>query len=243
MLLMLVNWPTSVNNNEKKDLAFMTFEDFSIHKFNARKDPYLLYILFDEKLLGILVDERKHVASNIWRTNYHKWFLSNGIYFYHFEKSDFSISALEMKKEYLINKKVDHSLRVCSNKNNAVGLHEIKINAKEQVAISDSPGRREEFNNPYYHWLININNIGVLETNYFITHVRFWDYKPHRACNTNLSLAQKLEAIGFTPNAILEKVILRQLKASTELDSEISCFKPHRIKKSLTEIRRVYQIP
>ena len=51
-----------------------------------------------------------HAVNEVWLNNYHKWFLTDAKYNYHFEKNGIPLSALEIRDEYLKNKAVDINL-------------------------------------------------------------------------------------------------------------------------------------
>jgi len=161
-----------------------------------------------------------HAINETWINSYHKWFLSDAKYNYHFEKNGIPLSALEIRDEYLKNKAADIVL--------VKGIDRIPTAVYPGLNIS-----KEEFarvytwlswgihNNRYSNWpKTNTDLMIMYEDDYFKNHTWLWDGKPHWAYHTKfMHLVTNRKVIEWTPNSITASVRIEANLAHIELRS------------------------
>lgn len=182
--------------------------------------------------VNYMVGGGHHAVNEVWINSYHKWFLSDAKYDYHFEKNGIPLSALEIRDEYLKNKAADINLVVGPYKTIVVGLPEYNVSTKEKLAGVYTWISWYKYNNRYSNNPNDSADIIMYNDSYFKTHTWLWDGKPHWAYHTRyLHLVEDRNAIEWTPNTITANIAINGDKASTELHSDTTNFKTYQIKE------------
>jgi len=175
--------------------------------------------------------EVHHGINEIWLNTYHKWFMSDAKYNYHFEKNDTPLSALEIREEYLKNKAADITLVKGPDRVPTEFYPELNNRTKELFARIYTWISWNKYNNKY----INSNDSSDLvmyQDDYFKSHIWIRDGKPHWAYNTRyLHLVPDRKAIEWTPNTIASKVSVEGSKARIELNSNTPNLKTYQMKE------------
>lgn len=172
-----------------------------------------------------------HAVNEVWLNSYHKWFLSDAKYDYHFEKNGIPLSALEIRAEYLKNKAADIILVKGVEKKAVDGLPEYNIKTREQLARAYTWISWYKNNNRYTGHPDNSADIIMYQDDYFKTHTWLWDGKPHWAYNTKfLHLVADKDKIEWTPNTVSSKVLIEGSKAIINLIADTSNFKTYQAK-------------
>ena len=173
-----------------------------------------------------------HAVNEVWSNVFHKWFLSDAKYDYHFEKNGIPQSALEIRDEFLKNKAADITLVKGVERTSITGLPEYGIKTKEQLARIYTWISWDKYNNRYSSWPDNNAEIIMYDDDYFKNHTWLWDGKPHWAYNTKfLNLVSDRNKIEWTPNTILSKVLIEGNKARISLTSVTPNLKTYQMKE------------
>jgi len=173
-----------------------------------------------------------HAVNEVWLNSYHKWFLSDAKYDYHFEKGGIPLSALEIRDEYLKNKAADITLVKGPEETPVTGLPEYNIETKEQLARVYTWISWYTFNDQYCGWPNKNADIIMYDDAYFKTHTWLWDGKPHWAYHTEyLHLVSDRNKIEWTPNTISSEVSIGGNKAIIHLTSNTPNFKTYQAKE------------
>lgn len=172
-----------------------------------------------------------HAVNEVWLNSYHKWFLSDAKYDYHFEKNGIPLSALEIRAEYLKNKAADIVLVKGVEKKAIDGLPEYNIKTKEQLARAYTWISWYKNNNRYSGHPDSSADIIMYQDDYFKNHTWLWDGKPHWAYNTKfLHLVSDSAKIEWTPNTVSSKVLIEGNKAIISLTSDTANLKTYQMK-------------
>ncbi|MEP6952196.1 MAG: transglutaminase-like domain-containing protein [Ginsengibacter sp.] len=165
--------------------------------------------------------EGHHAINEVWLNSYHKWFLSDAKYDYHFEKNGVPLSALEIRDEYLKNKAADITLVKGPGRIPTETYPELKNRSKEKFARIYTWLSWGRYNNRYSNWpKTNTDYMIVYEDDYFKNHTWLWDGKPFWAYNTEyMNRVKERKAIEWTPNTISSKVTIEGSKGRIELHS------------------------
>lgn len=173
-----------------------------------------------------------HAVDETWLNSYHKWFMSDAKYDYHFEKNGIPLSALEIRDEYLKNKGADITLVKGPGRIIVAGLPEYNIKTKKQLARVYTWISWNKNNNSYSGQPDNSADIIMYEDDYFKNHIWLWDGKPHWAYNTRfLHLVTDRNKIEWTPNTITSKVFIEGSKARIHLTSTTPNLKTYQMKE------------
>lgn len=177
--------------------------------------------------------EGHHGINEIWLNSYHKWFLSDAKYNYHFEKNGVPLSALEIRDEYLKNKAVDISLVKGSDRVPTEIYPELNNRTKELFARIYTWLTWDKYNNRYVNWQKKDSaGLVMYQDDYFKSHTWIRDGKPHWAYNTRyLYLVSDRKAIEWTPNTIASKVVIEGSKARIDLNSNTPNLKTYQMKE------------
>ena len=180
--------------------------------------------------------EGHHGINEIWLNSYHKWFLSDAKYDYHFEKNNIPLSALEIREDYLKNKAAGITLVKGPDRVTTEIYPELNNRHKEHFARVYIWLSWEKYNNRYVNWPNDSSDIVMLKDDYFKTHTWIRDGKPHWAYNTKyLHLVSDRNAIEWSPNTISSKVIIENNKARIELISNTPNFKTYQVRELSNE--------
>ena len=168
-----------------------------------------------------------HAINEVWLNKYHKWFVSDAKYDYHFEKNGIPLSALEIRDEFFRNKAADVTTRIPGEV-----YPELKNISIEQFARIYTWLSWGKYGNRYSSSpTINTDYMLVYEDDYFKNHTWLWDGKPHWAYNTEyLNRVKDRKAIEWTPNTIASKVTIDGSKAKIELKSITPNLKTYQVK-------------
>jgi hypothetical protein len=176
--------------------------------------------------------EGHHGINEIWLNSYHKWFLSDAKYNYHFEKNGIPLSALEIREAYLKNKAADITLVKGPDRVPTTSYPELNNRPKELFARIYTWISWEKYNNRYINWPNDSSDIVMYADNYYHKHVWLRDGKPHWAYNTRyLHPVPDRKSIEWTPNTIASKVSIVRSKATIELHSITPNFKTYQMKE------------
>jgi hypothetical protein len=176
--------------------------------------------------------EGHHGINEIWLNTYHKWFLSDAKYNYHFEKNGIPLSALEVRDAYLKTKAADITLMKGTDRVPTEIYPELNNRSKELFARIYTWISWDKYNNKYINWPNDSSDLVMYQDDYFKNHVWIRDGKPHWAYNTHyLHLVSERKAIEWTPNTILSKVIIEGNKAKIELNSNTPNLKTYQMKE------------
>jgi len=176
--------------------------------------------------------EIHHGINEVWLNTYHKWFLSDAKYNYHFEKNDIPLSALEVRVEYLKNKAADITLVKGPDRTPTEIYPELDNRTKELFARIYTWISWDKYNNRYINWPNDSSGLVMYQDEYFKNNIWIRDGKPHWAYNTRyLHLVQDRNAIEWTPKTISSKVIIEGNKARIELKSNTPNLKTYQMKE------------
>lgn len=172
-----------------------------------------------------------HAVNEVWLNSYHKWFVSDAKYDYHFEKNGIPLSALEIRDAYLKNKAADITLVKGPERTPVSGLPEYNFKTKARLARLYTWISWYKYNDQYCNWPNEHADIIMYDDAYFKTHTWLWDGKPHWAYHTKyLHLVSDRHKIEWTPNTISTKVLIKNNKAKINLISETPNFKTYQMK-------------
>ncbi len=176
--------------------------------------------------------ETHHGINEIWLNTYHKWFLSDAKYNYHFEKNGIPQSALEVRHEYFKNKAADITLMKGPDRVPTEIYPELNNRPKELFARIYTWITWNKYNNKYINWPNDSSDLVMYNDEYFKNHVWIRDGRPHWAYNTRyLHLVPDRKAIEWTPNTIHSKVSIEGSKARIELNSITPNLKTYQMKE------------
>lgn len=172
-----------------------------------------------------------HALNEVWLNSYHKWFLCDAKYDYHFEKNGIPLSALEVRDAYLKTKAADIDLVKGVERKVVAGLPEYNIPTREQLARVYTWVSWYQNNDRYTHWPDNSADIIIYEDEYTKTHTWLWDGKPLWAYNTKfLHWITDKDKIEWTPNIITSNVTIAGDKAIIQLASDTPNLKSYQEK-------------
>src|SRR6266487_3838547 len=165
--------------------------------------------------------EVHHGINEIWLNTYHKWFLSDAKYNYHFEKNGIPLSALEVRDEYLKNKAADITLMKGPDRVPTEIYPELNNRTKELFARIYTWVSWDKYNNRYTNWpKKDSSDVVMYQDDYYKGHIWIRDGKPNWSYNTRyLHLVSDRKAIEWTPNTIASKVLIKGSQARIELNS------------------------
>lgn len=176
--------------------------------------------------------EGHHGMNEIWLNTYHKWFLSDAKYDYHFEKKGIPLSALEVRDAYLKSKAADITLMKGPDRVPTEIYPELDNRTKEHFARVYTWISWDKYNNKYINWPKDSSDLVMYQDDYFKNHTWIWDKKPHWAYNTKyMNLVSDRKAIEWTPNTIAPKVIIEGSKVRIELNSNTPNLKTYQMKE------------
>lgn len=173
-----------------------------------------------------------HGINEIWLNKYHKWFLSDAKYDWHFEKNGIPLCALEIRDEYL--------------KNEAADI--LKVKGPERILIDVDPSTGsfactaqsaqtytwiewDAWNDMQTYWPDHKYLLYVYEDDYAKNHTWIWGGKPHWAYNTEfMKMIPDRDVIEWTPNTIASTVTIEGNKATIELKSDTPNFEEYQMK-------------
>ena len=180
--------------------------------------------------------EGHHGINEIWLNTYHKWFLSDAKYNYHFEKNGIPLSALEIRDAYLKNKAADITLVKGPDRVPTEIYPELNNRSKELFARIYTWISWEKYNNRYTNWPNDSSDIVMYEDEYSKDHVWIRDGRPHWAYNTRyLHMVPDRNGIEWTPNTIASKVVIDGNKAKIKLNSNTPNLKTYQVKEQADE--------
>lgn len=187
------------------------------------------YVRVDD---GDTVDgEGHHAVNEIWLNTYHKWFVSDAKYNYHFEKKGIPLSALEIREEYLKNKATDITLVKGPDRTPTEFYPELNNRNKELFARIYTWISWSKYNNEYTIWPNDSSNLIMYNDEYFQNHTWLRDGKPHWAYNTvYLDLISDRKEIEWTPNTISAIIKINKNKTWIELNSNTPNLKTYQMK-------------
>lgn len=176
--------------------------------------------------------EGHHGINEIWLNTYHKWFLSDAKYDYHFEKDNIPLSALEVRDAYLKNAAADITLVKGPGRIPVAIYPELNNRSKALFARIYTWISWDKYNNRYTCWPNDSSDLVMYGDAYFKSHTWIRDGKPHWAYHTKyLHLTTDREAIEWTPNTISSKVVTEGNKARIELTSITPNLKTYQVKE------------
>jgi len=177
--------------------------------------------------------EGHHGINEIWLNSYHKWFLSDPKYNYHFEKNGIPLSSLEVRDEYLKNKAADITLVKGPGRVPTEIYPELNNRTKELFARIYTWISWEKYSNRYTGWpKMDSSDIIMYQDDYYKNHTWIRDGKPHWAYNTRyLHVVPDRKAIEWTPNTIASKVTIEGSKARIDLNSNTPNLKTYQQKE------------
>jgi len=177
--------------------------------------------------------EGHHGINEIWLNTYHKWFLSDAKYNYHFEKNGVPLSALEVRDEYLKNKAADITLVKGPDRIPTERYPELNNRTKELFARIYTWVSWEKYSNKYSGWpAMDSSDIIMYQDDYYKTHTWIRDGKPHWAYHTRyLHEISNRKAIEWTPNTIKSTVVIDGEKAKIALSSNTPNLKTYQAKE------------
>ena len=176
--------------------------------------------------------EGHHGINEIWLNTYHKWFLSDSKYNYHFEKNGVPLSVLEVHDEYLKNKAADITLMKGPLRVPTEIYPELNNRSKELFARIYTWINWDQYNNRYSNWPSkDSSDVVMYEDDYYKTHTWIRDGKPNWSYNTRyLHLVSDRKAIEWTPNTLASKVGIEGSKARIELSSNTPNLKTYQMR-------------
>ena len=177
--------------------------------------------------VNYIVGGGHHAINEVWLNKYHKWFVCDAKYDYHFEKNGIPLSALEIRDEFFKNKAADITTRIP-----AEAYPELKDLTIEKFAGIYTWLSWGQYGNRYSNSpKTNTDYMIVYEDEYFKNHTWLWDGKPHWAYNTEyLNRVKERKAIEWTPNTIASTVTIDGNKAKIELKSTTPNLKTYQVK-------------
>ena len=177
--------------------------------------------------------EGHHGINEIWLNTYHKWFLSDAKYDYHFEKNGIPLSTMEIRDEYLKNKAAGITLMKGPDRVPTEIYPELNNRPKELFARIYTWISWDKYNIRYINWpKKDSSDLVMYQDEYFKSHVWIRDGKPHWAYNTRyLHLVPDRKAIEWTPNPIASKVAIEGSRARIELNSNTPNLKTYQMKE------------
>jgi hypothetical protein len=179
--------------------------------------------------------EGHHGINEIWLNTYHKWFMSDAKYNYHFEKDGIPLSALEIRDAYLKNKAADIMLVKGPGRVPTEIYPELNNRPKELFARIYTWISWEKYNNRYTIGPNDSSDIVIYRDNYSENHTWIRDGKPHWAYNTHyLHWVPDRKAVEWTPNIISSKVTIDGDKSRIELNSNSPNLKTYQMKELLS---------
>ncbi|MBX3242146.1 MAG: transglutaminase domain-containing protein [Chitinophagaceae bacterium] len=171
-----------------------------------------------------------HALNEVWLNTYHKWFLTDAKYDYHFEKNGIPLSALEVREAYLKNKAADIELVKGVERKSVPGLPEYNIPTREQLARVYTWISWYKENDRYTRWPDNSDDIVLYQDEYTQTHTWLWDGKPLWAYNTTfLHWIDDKNKIGWTPNTISSNAVITGNKVKIDLISATPNLKTYQV--------------
>src|SRR5882762_721450 len=133
-----------------------------------------------------------HAINETWLNSYHKWFLSDAKYNYHFEKNGIPLSALEIRDEYLRNRAADIILVQGPDRVRKDIFPELKNRTTPLFARIYTWLSWGEYGRVYTDWpSINTDYRIYYQDEYFKTHTWLFQGKPHLAYNTPFMILEK----------------------------------------------------
>jgi hypothetical protein len=175
--------------------------------------------------------EGHHGINEIWLNGYHKWFLSDAKYDYHFEKNNIPLSALEVRQAYLDNKAASITLVKGPDRVPTESYPELNNRPKELFARIYTWISWEKYNNRYSIWPNDSSDIVMYQDDYLKTHTWIRDGKPHWAYHTKyLHLVPDRKSIEWTPNTIASKADIEGNRVTISLESNTPNFKTYQVK-------------
>lgn len=160
--------------------------------------------------VDLIAGEGHHAINEVWSNQFHKWFLSDAKYDYHFEKEGIPLSALEVRDEYLKNKASDIQLKKGPDRVPTENFPELKNRSKALFARIYTWLSWSKYLDRYVSWPnCSSDTLFVYADAYFKTHTWLYNGEPHWAYHTAfLNLVQDRKQIEWTPNTISAKVQL-----------------------------------
>lgn len=173
-----------------------------------------------------------HAINEVWINKYHKWFLSDAKYDYHFEKDGIPLSGLEIRDEYLKNKGADIVLVMGPERVKTEMYPDPKI-SKAQVARIYTWLSWGKFNNRYSNYPHTKTDYMLFyDDDYFKNHVWLWDGKRHWAYDTEyMILEDDRRAIEWTPNVLTSEIAIDGNAAVIRLNSITPNLKHYQMKE------------
>lgn len=176
--------------------------------------------------------EGHHGINEIWLNAYHKWFLSDAKYNYHFEKNGIPLSALEVRAEYLKNKAADIILVRGKDRIPTEIYPELNNRSKELFARIYTWISWEKYSNRYTLWPNDSSDLIMYKDAYYDTHTWIRNGKPHWVYHTGyLHLAADPRAIEWTPNTLSSEVDIKGKRAIVRLKSQTPNFKTYEVRE------------
>jgi hypothetical protein len=184
--------------------------------------------------VGLIDGEGHHAINEVWLNTYHKWFLSDAKYDYHFEKNGIPLSALEVRDSYLKNKAADISLVKGPGRIVTETYPSLNNRSKEKFARIYTWLSWGRFNNRYSNWPnTNTDFMLVYDDDYFKQHVWLWNGKPLWAYNTEyMTRITDRRAIEWTPNTISSNVRIEADQATIGLRSATPNLQSYQLQES-----------
>jgi hypothetical protein len=186
--------------------------------------------------VGVVVDYiaggGHHAVNEIWLNSYHKWFMSDAKYDYHFEKRGIPLSAIEVRNEYFKNKAADITIVKGPEKMPIASFSEINNLSKELFTRIYTWLSWGKYNNRYVNWpKTDTDYMIVYEDDYTKTHKWLWNGELHWAYNTKyMNPIPDRNAIEWTPNTITSKVTIEKNKVWIRLNSNTPNFRSYQMK-------------
>jgi hypothetical protein len=174
--------------------------------------------------VDLIAGEGHHAVNEVWLNQYHKWFLTDAKYDYHFEKNGIPLSALEVRDEYLKNQAGDIQLMKGPGRVPTENFPELKNRSKALFARIYTWLSWSKYLDQYTNWPnCPSDTLFMYDDAYFKTHTWLYNGKPHWAYHTPfLNLVENRKEIEWTPNTILATTQIKngdslyvQLQSST----------------------------
>ena len=177
--------------------------------------------------------EGHHAVNEIWLNTYHKWFMSDTKYNYHFEKNGIPLSALEIRAEYLKNRAADIILVKGPDRIPTEVYPELKNRSKELFARIFTWISWSKYNDEYTSYPNEHSELIVYDDDYFRSHVWMRGGKPHWAYHTiyfdSITDRKKIE---WTPNTISANIKISKDTAHIALFSSAPNLKSYQMRES-----------
>lgn len=183
--------------------------------------------------VDLIAGEGHHAVNEIWSNDYHKWFLSDAKYDYHFEKNGIPLSALEVRDEYLKNEARDIQLMKGPDRKPVESYPELKNRSKALFARIYTWLSWAKYQDRYVHWPdCPSDTLFMYEDEYFKTHTWLYNGKPHWAYNTPfLNLVRDRDQIEWTPNTVAaEMQMLKDNQVHIRLHSSTPNLKTYQLR-------------